>query len=250
MRIYGIIPARLKSTRMPRKMLALIDGKPLVWHTWNQARKAKLLDRVVVATDSEEILHTLKPYGVDVVLTPRSLKTGTDRVAEAAKKIGAKKQDIVINIQGDEPMIPPTAIDLTARLLVNDPRAVMSTVGTPIKNKSECTSPSIVKVVTDTTGYALYFSRSLVPHSRVKTTSPVIKHLGIYGFRFAFLSTFTKLSQGALERTELLEQLRALEHGYRIKVGIGSFERVEVNTPEEFRVAKSAIERMAKKRRK
>ena len=248
MNILGVIPARLRSTRMPRKMLALIDGKPLVWHTWNQAKKAKLLDRIIVATDSREIERALSPFGVEVVLTPPSLKTGTDRVAVASSMIKKWTPNIVINIQGDEPMMPPSAIDMTAQLLVNDRNAVMSTVATPIREKSECASPSIVKVVLDKDGYALYFSRSELPNPRVKTTIPKLKHLGIYGYRLEFLKRFTKLPKGALEKSESLEQLRALENGYRIKVGVGEFNRIEVNTPHEFRLAKQAIERMAKKR--
>lgn len=241
MKVIGIIPARLNSTRMKRKMLAPIAGKPLVFHTWNQARKASRLDDVIVATDSDEIARALLPYGARVVMTSPKLATGTDRVQAASKLVGYAP-DIVINIQGDEPMMPPSAINKTAELLLNDTRAVMSTVATPVTDTHELKSPSVVKVVLDKDGNALYFSRSLIPFPRSDEQVPVFKHLGLYGYRFDFLQKFSKLKTSPLEKRESLEQLRALEHGYRIKVGVGTYIRMEVNTPQEYRQVKRIIE--------
>jgi len=227
--------------RLPRKMLAEINGKPLIWHTWNQARKAKALDAVVVATDSREICDALTPYGAEVVMTSEKIKTGTDRVAAAAQKFKRFVPDIVINIQGDEPMMPASAIQKTAELLINNPKAVMSTVATHFKSKGDLPNPGFVKVVLDRAGEALYFSRALIPYERADAGVEYLWHIGIYGFRRAFLETFVKLKQTPLEKTELLEQLRAMENGYPILVGVGKYERMEVNTAEELELVRSAM---------
>lgn len=243
MKVLGVIPARLNSTRLKRKMLADIHGRPLVWHTWMQAKKAKLLDLVVIATDSKEIANVMRSYGAEVIMTPKKLKTGSDRVAEAARLFKAFKPAIVLNIQGDEPMIPPRAIDMTVTILLQNKKSVMSTVAAPIKEARELNDPSVVKVALKKNKNALYFSRSCIPFKREKTATPVYKHFGIYGYRSTFLETFVSLERTPLELTENLEQLRALENGHDIAVGIGSFEHVEVNTQQELDAVRRLISR-------
>lgn len=243
-KILGVIPARLNSTRLPGKMLIDIEGMPLIVRTYRQALQAKLLDAVVVATDSPEIREAVVAYGGRVIMTSKKPKTGSDRVAEAAKKFTDFKPSIVLNIQGDEPLMPPTAIDLTARLLLDDSKAPMSTVATPFTLGQDVDEPGLVKVVTDKEGYALYFSRSRLPYPRATTTHTYLNHLGIYGYRFGMLQKFVTLRQTPLEKIELLEQLRALENGYRIKVGIGNFKRAEVNEPHELERAREMVRRL------
>lgn len=235
-KILGVIPARLGSTRLPGKMLLDMYGVPLIVRTWKQAKKASLLDEVVVATDSVDIKDVVESYGGKVIQTSKKPKTGSDRVAEAATRFKEFKPRIVLNIQGDEPLMPPKAINMTARLLIDEEHAVMSTVATPFKRERDIQEPGLVKVVCDKEGYALYFSRSVIPHPRESYTH-YLNHLGIYGYKYDFLSVYAKLRQTPLERAELLEQLRVLENGYKIKVGVGDFIRAEVNEPHEFKKA-------------
>lgn len=249
-KVLGVIPARIGSTRLPRKMLADIHGKPLVWHTWNQARKASSLDALVIATDSKEIRDALLPLGAEVVMTSASIRTGTDRVAATAKKFKRFRPDIVLNIQGDEPMLPPVAVNDIVKLLIKNPREVMATVATRFKTAREINNPGQVKVVRDCRGRALYFSRSPIPYRRGKVMIEMLRHIGMYGFRFDFLKKFTKLPQTPLEKTERLEQLRALESGYSILVGFGMYERVEVNTSEELELVRRALRKNTRAKRR
>jgi len=236
-RVLGVIPARLGSTRLKRKMLVEINGKPLVYYTWKKAKKAKRLDEVVIATDSKEIKDAAESFGALVVLTPASIKTGSERVAAATKRFKDFTPSIVVNIQGDEPMMPPKAIDTTVELLMKDKKALMSTVATPFTKREDLEDPGMVKVVLDKNDYALYFSRSIIPHERTEYTK-YLNHLGIYGFRRKFLDIYNALLQTPLDKAESLEQLRVLEHGHSIKVGVGNFRRVEVNTPHELDIAR------------
>ncbi len=240
-KVLCVIPARLGSTRLPLKMLKSIDGKPLIYYTWKQAMKAKLPDAVVVATDSKEIMEAVTKFGGTAMMSPSTIKCGSDRTAYVAKRFKAFKPDIVINLQGDEPLIPPAAIDKTIDLLLKDSKLVMSTVGTPFINDADRLSPNFVKVVTDKNGMALYFCRSLMPYPRTPFNKH-IKHLGLYGYRADFLQKYVTLKQTPLEKIELLEQLRALENGYGIKVGIGKYHQLEVNTQDEFDRVKALIE--------
>ncbi len=241
-RILGIIPARLNSTRLPGKMLLDMLGKPLIVRTYEQAKKASMLDDVVVATDSPEIKAAVHAFGGKVLLTSSKPKTGSDRVAEAAAKFRDFRPDIVLNIQGDEPLMPSAAINTTAKLLLGEKRAVMSTVASRFTKESELLEPGLVKVVIDKNGYALYFSRSVIPHPRVPVPiENYFNHIGIYGYKADFLKQYVKLKQTPLELAESLEQLRALENGFEIKVGVGKFERAEVNEAHEF---KRALEMM------
>lgn len=239
-RVLGVIPARLRSTRLPRKMLIDIGGKPLIYYTWRQAKKAKTLDEVVVATNSKEIKNAVEGFGGRVIMTSSRHKTGSDRVAEASKLFSDFKPTIVVNIQGDEPLLPPLAIDAVVKRLVRDNNIPMSTVATRLSNLKELEVPGIVKTVLDKSGCALYFSRSVIPYARTPYKK-YYKHLGLYGFRYEFLQRYVKLSQTPLEKAESLEQLRALEHGYKIAVDIGSFKRIEVNEPSELSAVRKIL---------
>lgn len=242
-KILGVIPARLNSTRLPRKMLQDICGKPMIVWTYEQVKKAKILDALVVATDSHEIAEVVLRIGGEVLMTSSKPQTGTDRVAEAARKFKGFMPDIVLNIQGDEPLMPITAITKTAKLLTDNPEVVMSTVARPYPLENDLNEPGQVKVVLDTDGFALYFSRSKIPFDRLPYEN-YYNHLGIYGYRYDFLQQFVRWKQTPLENAELLEQLRALEHGYKIKVGIGNYDRVEVNEPHELEAARILIKKM------
>jgi len=246
--VIGIIPARLNSTRLERKMLQDICGKPMIEWTYRQAKKAKILDEVVVATDSQEIADVVEGIGGRVIMTSKKPKTGSDRVAEAAQLYAKKKKrpDIVLNIQGDEPMMPTAAITKTAKLLIDDPEPVMSTVARPYPKESDLNDPGQVKVVLDKKGYALYFSRAPIPFAR-EVYDNYYNHLGIYGYRYDFLQKFVKFKQTPLEKAEILEQLRAVENGYKIKVGIGKYDRVEVNDPHELEEARKKLEKILRK---
>lgn len=239
-KVIGIIPARLNSTRLANKMLADINGQPLIQHTIQQVLQAQRLDQVVVATDSDDIMAAVAHSEAQAIKTSSEHTTGSDRVAEAARHF-AQDDDIILNIQGDEPMIPPEAIDHTAQLLLEDNQAVMSTVATPLREQHELDNPGIVKVVLDRYHNALYFSRSPLPFAR-SAYDNYLKHIGLYGYRYQFLQTYIDLEQTPLEQAEKLEQLRALENGYNIKVGIGEYERTEVNTPEELELVRQQLQ--------
>lgn len=231
--VLGILPARLHSTRLPKKMLAEINGKPLIYWSWRQATKAKRLDAVIVATDAKIIYDLVEGFGGRAMMTPASLATGSDRVAYAAKRFTDFTPDIVVNIQGDEPMIPPAAIDGAIDALIKDPHAAIGTPATTLFKKEDWEEPGFVKVVLDKRGYALYFSRARIPYPRERYTT-YLKHLGLYAFRADFLQTYTKLAPTPLEQAEKLEQLRALENGHKIKVVVGAFKNQEVNTAAEL----------------
>lgn len=248
-KILGVIPARLNSTRLPRKMLQDICGKPLIQWTYEQAKKSKILDVLVVATDSDEIADVILRAGGDVIRTSSKPRNGTERVAEAAKRFTQFKPDIVLNIQGDEPLMPIAAINMTARLLLQDTSAVMSTVARPFAKDADLSEPGQVKVVLDKDKNALYFSRSKMPYERIPYNN-FYNHLGIYGYTYEFLQKFVKFKQTPLEKAEILEQLRALENGYKIKVGIGKYERVEVNEPHELEEARRMMTKLLHKTKK
>lgn len=217
-RIVVIIPARFSSSRLPGKPLLDLGGKPMIRHVYERASQAQV-DTVLVATDDERIFSVVSGFGGRVIMTARDHLSGTDRVAEAALTL---KADIVINVQGDEPLLDPALIDLVSRPLVEDPSVVMSTVAHPMQAISSSNDPNVVKVVCDRRGNALYFSRSLLPFDRdlanTHRPTPFLRHIGLYAYRADFLQTFTRLPPTELEQRESLEQLRALEHGYPIRV--------------------------------
>ncbi|CAG0943609.1 3-deoxy-manno-octulosonate cytidylyltransferase (CMP-KDO synthetase) [Anaerolineae bacterium] len=240
MKIAAVIPARFASTRLEGKPLADICGKTMVQRVYERAKAAGLSD-VVVATDDERILKAVASFGGHAVMTSSLHASGTDRVAEAASSIGA---DIIVNLQGDEPLIDPALIRAAVGPMLEDPSAWMATLKTPIRHEEEYLDPNAVKVVTDREGYALYFSRSPLPFCRKGfsgLSAPAYKHIGLYVFRRAFLFEFTRMKPTALELSESLEQLRALENGVRIKVVEVDYNPVSVDTPEDLEKVRKIV---------
>lgn len=231
MKILCVIPARYASTRLPGKPLADINGKPMIQRVYERACLAKSPKQVLVATDDKRVFDAIKQCGGQVMMTAKDHANGTDRLAEVAKKY--TDMDIIINVQGDEPLIEPQIIDALAAAFIEDPELNMATIMTPIE-EAEKENPNNVKVVTDRNGYALYFSRSLMPYPRVNTGVQVYKHIGIYAYKREFLLQYAAMESTPLENTESLEQLRALENGYKIKVLKSNFKFVGVDTQEDL----------------
>ncbi|MFO0919142.1 MAG: 3-deoxy-manno-octulosonate cytidylyltransferase [Planctomycetaceae bacterium] len=239
MAIYGLIPARLQSTRLPRKLLLNETGRPLIQYVWEQTRQAKSLDDVIVATDSEEIAAAVNKFGGRCELTGEH-PSGTDRIAEVVRRC-LPDGDIVVNIQGDEPDINPANIDTLVETLQREPTAEMATLSTPLKTLEQVQATSCVKVVRAADGRALYFSRSVIPHCRDRDPAemlvaeqPWLLHVGIYAYRRDFLLNLSQLPPSRLEQLEKLEQLRALEAGARIQVAIVEHRSVGIDTPEDY----------------
>ncbi|MBI4551019.1 MAG: 3-deoxy-manno-octulosonate cytidylyltransferase [Candidatus Latescibacteria bacterium] len=241
--VIGIIPARYGSTRFPGKPLAGLCGKPMIQHVYEQARRAECLANLIVATDDERILMAVQAFGGQAVLTAPGHVSGTDRAAEVAHSLDA---DIIVNIQGDEPFITPEAIQAVVRPLVEDDTIPMSTLAHRIDRVEHLFNPHMGKVVVDDHGMALYFSRSPIPHP-TETSESILREtayyntVGLYGYRREFLLTFARLLPTPLERAERLEQLRALEHGYRIKVVETEYAPLGVDTPEDLAHAAAMI---------
>ena len=234
------IPARWGSTRFPGKPLHLIAGKPLVQHVWERCQKCEAIDDVIIATDDARIVEAAAAFGAKAVLTSSEHPSGTDRIAEAAQSY--PDHDIVINVQGDEPLISPALIDELARTLRREPSIRMITAAAPILDPAHITDPNIVKVVFDTAGDSLYFSRSPLPFVRNQDASTRhFRHLGIYGFQRQFLFQFVAWPPSMLEKTESLEQLRALENGTRLRVVLTDDLSPGVDTPEQARDIESQL---------
>ncbi len=235
MKVVCIIPSRHHSSRFPGKPLADLCGKPMIQHVYERVLQAKTLSYAAVATDDERIFAAVQEFGGRAVMTSPRHRSGTDRIAEAVANLGLDDNDIVVNIQGDQPLFAPAQIDEVAAPLLADPSLPMSTLIYKIVREEEITHPNAVKVVFDADHFALYFSRATIPFVRDGgQQAAYFKHHGIYAYRRDFLETFTHLPEGKLERLEALEQLRALEHGYRIKVVVTAHDSVEVDTPEEL----------------
>jgi 3-deoxy-manno-octulosonate cytidylyltransferase (CMP-KDO synthetase) len=259
MAVVAIIPARYDSTRFPGKPLAFIGDKPMVQHVYESVSKARGLDRVLIATDDQRILQAVKRFGGEAVLTSENHATGTDRLAEVARKM---KAEWVVNVQGDLPFVRPDTISRTLKPLTRDRSIVMGTAKTPIYQEEEWFNPNVVKVVTDAKGFALYFSRCPIPyvqrngkisgvfHRTARSRQESIlgyRHIGIYVYRRDFLLKFARLRPTALERAERLEQLRALDYGYRIRVVKVDEPSAEVDTPEDLQKAESYLKTMGRK---
>ena len=227
-----VIPARYASTRLPGKPLKDIAGMPMICRVYDRASLATRTAKTVVATDDKRIETVVEAHGGHAVMTKKDHPTGTDRLAEVAEKL--PDYDLIINVQGDEPLIDPELIDSLAAAFDDDPELQMATVKTEIADEAEQANPNNVKVVTDKNGYALYFSRSLLPYPRHHLGIPVYKHIGIYAYKRDFLLKYAKLEPTPLERAESLEQLRALENGYRIKVIETTSRFVGVDTEEDL----------------
>ena len=242
MKILCVIPARYASTRLPGKPLKDVAGKPMICRVYDRASQAKTLSGVVVATDDERILRAVEDHGGRAMMTAKDHPTGTDRLAEVAEAY--PDVDLIINVQGDEPLIEPSLIDELGRAFDGDADLQMATVMTPMEDEAEQKNPNNVKVVTDKNGCALYFSRSLLPYPRNDAGTPVYKHIGIYAYRRDFLLAYAKMAPTPLERTESLEQLRALENGYKIKCIRTNARFVGVDTPEDLAKVNEIYRRM------
>ena len=239
MKFIGIIPARYASTRFPGKPLAMLGGRTVIQRVYEQA--TAILDEAYVATDDERIFQAVEQFGGRAIMTRADHKSGTDRIEEAAEKIGTQA-DVIINIQGDEPFIQKSQIE-TLMHLFDEPSTQIGTLGKRFESIEAAMNPNSPKIVTDKRGFALYFSRSIIPYVRGKEQSewlqhfPYLKHLGLYAYRREVLQEVTQLPQSPLEIAESLEQLRWLENGYRIRVGLTDVETVGIDTPEDLQRA-------------
>ena len=232
-----VIPARFGSTRFPGKILAPILGKPMIWYVYRGALQSTMANEIIVATDSEKIKETVEAFGGKAVLTKGNFPSGTDRVFEAVKD---KVYDIVVNLQGDEPLIKGEILDLLIQELINS----NADITTPCyaADESEAQNPNRVKIVTDSMGYALYFSRSPIPYYRNNNGSKeYLIHIGIYAYKFHSLKKFVKLPSSELENKEKLEQLRALEYGMKIKVVKTNYRSYSVDIPEDIKVVENLL---------
>jgi len=242
MKITAFIPARYRSSRFPGKPLASIAGRPMIQHTYERALSCPELSAVYVATDDERIADCVHRFGGNVLMTSSTHRSGTDRIAEAALKVGLDSEDLVVNIQGDQPSFQPSVVTELVSPLIEDKTLPMSTLKYRMESREDIYNPNHVKVVTDRNGFAIYFSRCPIPFCRDGLSEGIhFKHLGFYCFRMDFLIRFTSLEQGALESLEKLEQLRALEHGYKIKVPETLFDSVEVDVPEDVKVIEKIL---------
>jgi 3-deoxy-manno-octulosonate cytidylyltransferase (CMP-KDO synthetase) len=243
MKFIGIIPARYASTRFPGKPLAMLGGRTVIQRVYEQA--AAVLEEAYVATDDERIFKAVEEFGGRVVMTRQDHKSGTDRIEEAAEKIGTQA-DVIINIQGDEPFIQKSQIE-TLKSLFENSETQIGTLGKKFESIEAATNPNSPKIVTDKNGFALYFSRSVIPYIRGKEQAewlqhfPFLKHLGLYAYRREVLRQITQLPQSPLEMAESLEQLRWLENGYRIRVGLTDMETVGIDTPDDLRRAEEFL---------
>jgi 3-deoxy-manno-octulosonate cytidylyltransferase (CMP-KDO synthetase) len=236
MRVVAIIPVRYQSTRLEGKPLADIHGKPMVQHVYEHAMRSSLMERVIVATDDARIKEAVEKFGGQVVLTSKGHPTGTDRIAEVAGNLDVQ---VVVNIQGDELFVKPGMLDSVVHPLLEDRHIPMGTLMCEL-DREAFDNPNVVKVVTDREGFALYFSRSLIPYPNRQQGYRAFEHIGIYSYQKDFLLTYPKLERTPLEKSESLEQLRALEHGFKIKVvPVENYVRFSVNTQEDLKRARA-----------
>jgi 3-deoxy-manno-octulosonate cytidylyltransferase (CMP-KDO synthetase) len=249
--ILGVIPARFASTRLMGKPLADIGGKPMLQHTWESAKKSKLLQDIVIAVDDEKVAQVAKDFGAKVYLTPKNVNTGTDRIAIVAKLL--PEAHIIVNIQGDEPFIKGRMIDQAIEPLLFAPEVNVSTLAKKIESPEELKSISIPKVVFDYNNFAMYFSRSPIPFVRGARTAldrlqrcDIYKHIGLYVYTRESLLAYTKLAPTDLEMAEQLEQLRMLENGFKIKVVVTEYENLAVDTPDDLDRARLYYKRILK----
>ncbi len=249
--IIGIIPARFASSRLMGKPLANIGGKPMIQHTYNSAKKSKLLDKVIIAVDDEKVFQVVKGFGAEVYMTPKDCASGSDRIALVVEKI--QEAQIIVNIQGDEPFLKGKMIDQAIEPLLFDKKVSVSTLARRITNVEEMKSPSVVKVVFDFYNFAMYFSRSPIPFVRDARTNlervqlaEIYKHIGLYVYRREALLKFTTLRTTDIEQTEKLEQLRFLEHGFKMKIVVTEYDSLSVDTPKDLEIARRFYERQIK----
>ena len=236
--VLGVIPARLASTRFPNKALAILAGKPMIQHVWERTLLAKTVNRLVIATDHETIYKAAVAFGAEVMMTREDHLSGTDRVAEVAYSL--PQYPLIVNIQGDEPLIDPAAIDATVAGLAGS-AAEMGTLKKKIEIAEELDNPNVVKVVTGADGSALYFSRSRIPFNRSGENIDYYKHIGLYVYRRDFLLGYSNMPVGPLEITERLEQMRALENGHGIHVVTTNYESLGVDTPQDLELVSQKL---------
>jgi 3-deoxy-manno-octulosonate cytidylyltransferase (CMP-KDO synthetase) len=249
--ILGVIPARFASTRLMGKPLADIGGKFLLQHTFEGASKSKLLDKIIIAVDDDQVAKAAKGFGASVIMTPKDCPTGSDRIAIVAKEF--PRADIIVNIQGDEPFISGMMIDQAIEPLLFDEEVNVSTLAKLVEDIEEFKSPSVVKVVFDYKNFALYFSRSPIPFVRdakdekeMIEKANIYKHIGLYVYRKEYLLKFTKLEPTDLEQWEKLEQLRMLENGFKVKIVETEFDSFSVDTPEDLEKARKIYSKLKK----
>lgn len=242
MRAVVVIPARYASTRFPGKPLVRLMGKPLIEHVYRQARKAKTVDGVIVATDDERILEAVRQFGGDCVMTASEHRSGSDRLGEVA---GTLEADIIVNVQGDEPLIAPEVIDAVVAIHGSGQSPDIVTVAVPIGSQHDFSDRNVVKVVTDSQGFALYFSRAPIPHGWNEGSGEALRHIGIYAYKKETLLNFVSLPASKLEQVEDLEQLRALENGMSIYVvRVDEFNGIGVDTPEDISEVEDVMRKM------
>jgi 3-deoxy-manno-octulosonate cytidylyltransferase (CMP-KDO synthetase) len=230
--VLAVIPARYQSTRLPGKALAEIAGRPMIEHVYRRACAAKSVDAVVIATDDARIANAAGTFGATAVMTGRSHRSGTDRLAEVAAGVPC---DLIVNVQGDEPLLDPAVIDAVVEPMRRNPAIAMGTAARRLRDAAELGNPNMVKVVCDQGGFALYFSRAPIPHGRDRSPLDVARvHIGLYVYRRETLLRLARLAPTPLEQLEALEQLRAIEHGIRIRVVDTEYTSTEVNTPEDL----------------
>ena len=238
-KILGVIPARFGSTRFPGKALANVDSRTMLQHVYERVSMARYLQNVIIATDDDRIYNEARRFGARVLMTRADHVSGTDRVAEVASAF--EDIELVVNIQGDEPLIDPDAIDTAVLPLLEEPAIPMATLKKRIEDPRELADPNVVKVVTDRFENALYFSRATIPYARDAGSVPCFKHIGLYVYRREFLLRYATLPVGPLEQTERLEQLRALENGFRIRVVETDYESFGIDTPDDLERVQSLI---------
>lgn len=240
MKVIGVIPARYSSVRFEGKILAPLLGKPMIQHVWENAKKAKTLDELVVACDDERIYSAVTDFGGKAVMTAKAHMSGTERIVEV---VADRDVEIVVNIQGDEPLLHPSMIDDVAYYLLNNPDVVVATIMKRIEDETEVNDANVVKVVVDKKGHALYFSRCPIPFVREEEPGMRVhyKHIGLYGYTKDFLFTYKNMAPSKLEKLEKLEQLRILENGYPIKVIETKYETIGVDTREDLEKVKQWI---------
>jgi 3-deoxy-manno-octulosonate cytidylyltransferase (CMP-KDO synthetase) len=253
MKILAFIPARYDSTRFPGKPLKLILGKPMIQHVYKRAKNAPEIAKLYVTTDDERIYQCVLGFGGEAILTSRDHASGTDRIAEAASKIALARDDLVVNIQGDQPTLDYRCIPYLIQPLMDNPDVLMSTLVFKVGDESgvnDPRNPKHVKTVMNRQGFALFFSRALIPCYRDSGSEKVyFKHLGFYAYRREFLITFASLPVGEWENAEKLEQLRAVEHGYKIKIVESPYDSFEVDQPDDIQIAESILSKEGTERR-
>ncbi len=248
-RVVAVIPARYGSQRLPAKPLAEIAGKPMIQHVYERACAAELVDAALVATDDKRIAEAVRAFGGRAVITPESIQSGSDRVALVAQSL--PDADIIVNVQGDEPLLPPKMIDEAIRVVLDDMRAKVGTLVRKIEHIADLTNPNVVKAVLDRENFCLFFSRSPLPFGRDVDQSAWLhhhtyfKHVGLYAFRREFLLKFTTMTPTPLELTEKLEQLRILENGYKIKAAITEHDSIPVDTEADLARVRSLLQTTA-----